>query len=435
MDGVALNGFAPYREFMAVAVDGQEAKRQLSVVATNVESHASEVTCDVWQYLLAEIPSLGGDEVVVDILRASISENVMTLLHLFEHDFPLTGINAPVAAGEEARVLAQRDVPENVLIRAYRIGHWCILQWCLDELHRQGVDEELSAETTRRMLTASFGYIDRIAESVSEVHRLERERWLLNQTAVRYARVQEILGGEQVDVDWVESVLGYRIRQHHVGLVLWFPILKWGGDGLAVSHRITAKIAKELGCNARPLFVPRDEVSSWAWLPLGSRRDVSWERVSNVIESGDPSLRACAGGVESGIDGFRCTHQQALRTQEFATVASSGGRFTAFCDVAPIALMSSNIADTRAWVLRVLGSLAVDDENSARLRQTLRVFLTTGSYTATANIEGLHKNTVQYRIRKAEETMGLTVQERHSDLEVALLAAQYLGSSVLLPPP
>ncbi|MER5917992.1 helix-turn-helix domain-containing protein [Streptomyces sp. NPDC001982] len=419
---------------MGVAVESPRAKKRLSVVAANVESHASAVSYDVWQNLLAEVPQLGGDDVAINILRASIAENVINLLHLFEHDFPLTSIEAPLAAGEEARVLAQRDIPERVLIRAYRIGHWRLLQWCLDELHRQGVDEELSAATTRRMLTASFGYIDCVAERVSEIYRVERDRWLLNQTAVRYARVREILDGEQVDVGWVESVLGYRIRQHHVGLVLWFPTLNRGGEGLALFDRLTTRIAKELDCGARPLFVPRDEVSSWAWLPLGSRNEVSWERVSNVIENSDPSVQACAGGVESDIEGFRCTHQQALRTQELAVAASSDGRFTAFCDVTPIALMCSNIDDTRTWIWRVLGPLAVDDENCARLRETLRVFLTTGSYTATANIERLHKNTVQYRIRKAEETMGHTVQERHSDLEVALLAAHYLGSSVLLAP-
>ena len=46
-------------------------------------------------------------------------------------------------------------------------------------------------------------------------------------------------------------------------------------------------------------------------------------------------------------------------------------------------------------------------EDHARLRDTLLVFLQTGgSYKATAEQLTLHKNTIQYRIRKAEESLG-----------------------------
>ncbi|MET7855335.1 helix-turn-helix domain-containing protein, partial [Streptomyces avermitilis] len=53
------------------------------------------------------------------------------------------------------------------------------------------------------------------------------------------------------------------------------------------------------------------------------------------------------------------------------------------------------------------------------------------SYTATASAQILHKNTVQYRIRKAEEIMGHPVQKGRADLEVALRAVEYLGSTLL----
>lgn len=115
--------------------------------------------------------------------------------------------------------------------------------------------------------------------------------------------------------------------------------------------------------------------------------------------------------------------------------ASPGARVTAYAQVAPIALMCTNIDDIRAWVWSVLGALAVDDEHCARLRETLQTFLSTGcSYTATASRQILHKNTVQYRIRKAEESLGRPLHERRPDLEVALLAVQYLGSPLLRTP-
>jgi DNA-binding PucR family transcriptional regulator len=86
----------------------------------------------------------------------------------------------------------------------------------------------------------------------------------------------------------------------------------------------------------------------------------------------------------------------------------------------------------RAWVLSTLAGLAADDEHHARLRDTLLIFLQAGgSYKRTADQMILHKNTVQYRIRKAQESLGRPVGDDRHDVELALQASQWLGSSVL----
>jgi DNA-binding PucR family transcriptional regulator len=43
----------------------------------------------------------------------------------------------------------------------------------------------------------------------------------------------------------------------------------------------------------------------------------------------------------------------------------------------------------------------------------------------------LHKNTVQYRIHRAEESLGRPVSENRQDVELALRATHWLGSAVL----
>ncbi|WP_031160834.1 PucR family transcriptional regulator [Streptomyces durhamensis] len=415
-----------------MAAEHPEAAKQLSVVAENVGSHLPEVGRDIGEYVIAEIPELRGDATVTKILNASIAENVATLLHIFDNGIPLEKVEGPAAALEYARRLAQRDISLSAMVRAYRIGHWRFLQWCLDELNRQGADADLVTAANRRMLQVSFGYIDRVTEHVIVVYQQERDHWLLSQTAARAARVRDILTEKDIDLNWAEPTLGYRILQYHLGLVAWLPALKGEGEGLAVLGRIINEIARKLDCPARPLFVPRDAMVSWAWLPLGSHSDVSWKQLSNVVERSDPSVHMSAGCVGYGIEGFRSTHRQALRTQELAAAANPAPQFTDFSTVAPIALMATNIDDMRAWVWGILGPLAVDDENSARLRETAQIFLDANcSYTATASAQILHKNTVQYRIRKAEEIMGRPVQKGHTDLEVALRAVQYLGSTLL----
>jgi DNA-binding PucR family transcriptional regulator len=86
------------------------------------------------------------------------------------------------------------------------------------------------------------------------------------------------------------------------------------------------------------------------------------------------------------------------------------------------------------WVSGTLAELATDDEHHARLRETLLVFLRSGgSYKATAQQLTLHKNTIQYRVHKAEESLGRPVGDNRHDVELALLASHWLGSAVLRP--
>jgi hypothetical protein len=153
-----------------MAAENPDAVDRLSEVAAKVGLRLPEVTREIGENLGSEIPQLKGDGTVAKILQASVDENVTTLLHIFENDIPAGSSDVPAAASEYARRLAQRDIPISALIRAYRIGHWRSLQWCLDELDRQGGDAVLLAATNRRMLKISFGYIDRVTEQVIEIY-------------------------------------------------------------------------------------------------------------------------------------------------------------------------------------------------------------------------------------------------------------------------
>src|SRR3954451_2434605 len=80
------------------------------------------------------------------------------------------------------------------------------------------------------------------------------------------------------------------------------------------------------------------------------------------------------------------------------------------------------------------GALVENDENHGLLRETLRVFLAAGSsYTATAERLSMHKNTVQYRVGKAEEALGRPLHGREPDVELALRVCRSLGAPILQP--
>jgi DNA-binding PucR family transcriptional regulator len=183
------------------------------------------------------------------------------------------------------------------------------------------------------------------------------------------------------------------------------------------------------------MFVPQNESSAYAWLPLGGRRDVSLAEVSVESSGSGDRIQFAFGEPALGVTGFRRTHQQAVSAQAVALAAGPAAPpVTAFAEVAPLALMSGSLELLRAWVAETLGPLAGDDENNARLRETLRIFLQeTLSYKATAERLVLHKNTVQYRVRMAEESMRRPVGQDRLLIELALLATRRLGAVVLRP--
>ena len=79
----------------------------------------------------------------------------------------------------------------------------------------------------------------------------------------------------------------------------------------------------------------------------------------------------------------------------------------------------------------MLGPLAIDSEAAERTRETVRVFLRTGSYTDTSEQLTLHRNTVKYRISKVEKERGRALIDGRLDLELGLHVCQVLGPTVL----
>jgi DNA-binding PucR family transcriptional regulator len=393
------------------------------------------MSADIYGLIVREIPQLRGDERVLTLLESSVAENVTTVLHVLQHGIDLEKVRAPTAAEEYARRLAQRGIPLAALLRAYRIGSARFEDWCLQELGRQTDNAAIVSAAGLRIARVLASYIDQVSEELVSAYESEKENWLRNQSAARAARVRAMLRGEQVDVGSTEAMLGYRLRQYHLGVVTWITEASGGGDALGRLEHVTAEVAAEAHCEGRPIFIPQDELSAWAWLPLGARHDIAWPELSAKEIPAADGIRFAFGEPALGLPGFRRTHQQALGAQAVALAAGPPGQFvTSFGEVAPLALMSGSIELLQAWVIETLGALADDDEHNARLRDTLRVFLQeNGSYKTTAERLILHKNTVQYRVRKAEETLRRPIGPDRLQIELALLATQSLGRAVLRP--
>jgi hypothetical protein len=415
-----------------VDIDGPAVAGLVADVAAAVSGRAAAVSEDVYEVILRDIPELRDDKSVLALLASSVHSNVSTCLQVMQHQIDLSAVQAPAAAVEYARRRAQRGTSLTALLRAYRIGHACFSDWLLKELARQADDAQMITAATLSMSKIVAGYVDQTSEEIVAAYTRERENWLRNRSAARAARIRDLLSGERVNVSATEAALGYRLRQYHVGVVCW------AGDAAAAVDNITrlehaiSQVAGKLAC-PDPVFLPRDVSTAWAWLPLGIRD--TFDAVAASTAGVDGDIHFAFGDAARGTSGFRLTHRQAVAAQAVALAAGSPPpRAVAFSQVAPVAMMLGCPDLLRAWVLSTLAGLAADDEHHARLRETLLVFLQSGgSYKATAEQLVLHKNTVQYRIRKAEESLGRAVSVNRHHVELALQASHWLGSSVLQP--
>jgi DNA-binding PucR family transcriptional regulator len=405
-------------------------------VAGALAPHTTELSADIYALIVRAIPQLHTDSRILALLEASVAENVATILHILQHDLDLDRVHAPAAAEQYGRRLAQRGIPLAALLRAYRIGSTRFQHWCLRELAQQTEEPAILSAAGLRITETTAAYIDQVSEELVAAYQAERDHWLRNLSAAQAARVRTLLDGDPVDIDAAEAILGYRLRQYHVGVVCWLGNPEDGGRALGRLEEATIELAREASVEGRPLFVPQDEACAWAWLPLGARNTFTVPAVPSSATRAESGIRFASGAPGADVAGFRRTHRQALGAQAVALAAGrSGPRLTSFAEVAPLALMASEVELLRTWVLETLGSLAEDDDHHARLRDTLRVFLQkNGSFKATAERLILHKNSVQYRIHKAEEALGHPVDQRRLDLELALLASHWLGATVLQHP-
>jgi DNA-binding PucR family transcriptional regulator len=404
-------------------------------IAAGLQQRLGDVTAIIQRHLEEEIPELREDTASIELLGASIGGNVDAVLQSLRCGIDVQRIEAPTAALEYARRLAQHGVPVHALVRAYRIGQRRLNELVFAEVQATDMKPPLRVGVLEKMSATMFTYIDWISQHVVEVYEDERDRWLENQNSIRAVRVREILAAKTpVDVDDASSTIRYPLRWHHLAVVLWYPRPGSDGNQLARLQRFLRELGQATGASANPLFVAADGVSGWGWLPFRAAAPEALEKARTFALTHAESPSVGIGSMAAGVGGFRRSHHWALAVRSVAATRDPHQPSVIAADdpgVGVAALLGGDINEAREWVAEELGELAVDNENAARLRETLHVLLSSGgSYKLAAERLNLHPNTVKYRVGRAVAQRGRAIGADRLDVELALLLCHWYGGAV-----
>jgi hypothetical protein len=146
--------------------EGPAVAELVADVAAAVSLQVAVVSEDVYEVVLREIPELRDDKPVLALLSSSVHSNVGTCLQILQHQIALSAVYAPAASLEYARRRAQRGTPLTALLRAYRLGHTCFVDWLLSELARQADDAGIITAATLSMSKTVAGYVDQTSEEI-----------------------------------------------------------------------------------------------------------------------------------------------------------------------------------------------------------------------------------------------------------------------------
>ncbi len=411
--------------------DGDSVADSAATVVGRLIDKLDEVTARTHRVLMDEVADLRGDAQLVQLMRDNVAANIDTVFSAIRHSIPVEHVEAPTAALEYARRLAQRDVSVNALVRAYRIGHQEVLKILLEEIRSSELDGQRRLDVFDEILAVTFRYIDWISQQVLSVYQDEYDRWQQSRNRLRAEEIRDVLDGdEDIDVEVVSTALRYPLRWTHLALVVWCDE-SGDQDELSVLERFVHDYAARVGARDRALFVSADRLTGWAWIPLEPNRSAP------MPDTADSLINVAAGSPLPGVAGFRRSHRQAQLARTVMTGSGTGlGRAVSAAESGLMlaGLAGSNVDEARVWVREVLGPLASAGAGDERLRETLLVFLRAGSsFKAAAGELHLHFNSVKYRVARAIERRGRPIVDDRLDVEVALLLCHWYGTAFLAP--
>ncbi|MFQ6148077.1 PucR family transcriptional regulator [Streptomyces seoulensis] len=375
--------------------------------------------------VIAEVPELGGGPAPFETLRMGTEAATLHALLL------LTDPTAERAVPEESllgdREFARRRLGLDKVLRGIRVAHAALTRALMAGCQELVAPAERAVEF-RRISELLFGFVDDFSSRMTAEYLAEHDRWLTSGAAAREEAVRALLDGQPVRRRAAGELLGYRLEGRHLAVIAWChsPAADAAGD----LQRAAAELLHLRGC-ASTLVVPTGRTTVWAWGEPPARPPADAPAEPSYPEG----VRLACGSVRPGVSGFRQSHQDARHAVRVAHLNPHGtGPVVDYPDVELAALLSADLPALRRFVGDELGALAADSRSADQLRRTLRLYLRNErGLTAAAAQLHVARNTVTYRVKRAQELLGHDLTARLPEVMAALEAARTLGPAVLRP--
>lgn len=375
-------------------------------------------------------PSRTDDRAFTEMLRASVVENLRVLrnrLTDLEGDVSAT-IAPPQFAAEQARL----EMPSNSLQASYRTGisvTWQNLHAALSaSAGGLGLEAGEALHGLRVVTLILFEFHDAAMKLVSEAHAQAEDELRATQQHRRQRLLREVIDNEDISIsdEELSNLLHYDVRNHHLAAILH-------RDPGFIRSAMREMIARGAG----------GPIAEWASLAIGPQTVALWlgrhapwtpeEAKATGVHLAEALGDVSLGTSSPGTAGLRQTYMDATAVERVrkSRGLEAGGVLT-FADVQLDALALSDRDGVKRFVFDELGPLAVEDDETDRLRETLVAWYETGSNVSAAAILGIHEHTVRNRLRRSEELLGHSVTVRRLELQTALrlfpmVAAQAIG--------
>lgn len=381
----------------------------LALVGAEPLEWAIELGHRVAEQITREISVAARNDDGFEKLRTGTESTALRLLAVLAGD-ELDGAATPESLAAVTGFV-QRHMSLDEVLRSIQLGHGVMASAFLAECGSLS-DRNETLVQMRALSEKMFRFFDVFATEMAAHYRVEKQRWEGSDTSVKLGVVTALLKGSVSDAV-AERKLGYPLTGSHVALVAVGPeleeeLLAAAIGGVLAAARSTHRIVLVVG----PGVV-------WAW---GAAADADHVAAAINVSSLPPGTHAVAGAVATGSVGFRQSHREAAAAAALLRSMPSTERVMPYGDVDLLSLLLADPYRARAFMTRELGQLAAETSQARDLRRTVAAFIDErGSPYAAAQRLNVSRNTVSYRVQRAEEMLGRSVNVRRLQLRCALL--------------
>ncbi|MDV6248110.1 PucR family transcriptional regulator [Rhodococcus opacus] len=381
---------------------------------------AVELGARIADRTIRRLPEFGGGRASMTTLRLGTEQVAIYMVRSLDAGHM---VHTPNSAETCSMIhdYVHRRVPMDRIWAGMRYGH----AWLTEEFMaacRTVVDRDQRAEELESVSQILFEQVITYAAELGELYRVENEAWISSAEFARDDALRSILDGEEVDENAISQTLRYPLSQFHVALVLKVAA---GQESSAPAdlHAVASELLHSFGTTtALVVGDSASEVRAWG----GSDHRISADDA--LPRRAIPGIDIVVGFGGRGAKGFRRATEEAVRTADIAgKLRCCPPNILTYNQVSLVGLLLENPDQAADFADRELGELAEKSPHVDNLRETvLAYFECRHSPRAAGERLFVAKNTVIYRIKRAEELIGRSLDERPAETWAALLIAKAL---------